>query len=336
MNPSRMHKTFRHLTALSLVLSAMGFACSGAHSRPATATPAQLGSSCGVFPPATGVAASAPSLPDQRAWNQDISGAPVRNDSDRILDYIDAHGGSDVHPDFGSQRIYGIPFKVVGKNTKPVRIKFTAYGDESDHGKYRIPLSAPVEGGPNGDGDRHVIGYDKSRCLLYELYRAFPKAKRWNADGGAIWNLRDAGLRTEGWTSADAAGLPIFPGLVRYDEVQAGAVNHALRVTFESTRDAWIHPASHCAGDTSSDAAPPMGLRMRLKSSYDTSGISGQSAVIATALKKYGFIVADNGSNFFFQGAPNKNWDDDNLNQLKEIPGRAFEAVKSEAPDTAC
>jgi hypothetical protein len=293
-------------------------------------------SKCGSFPAATGVAADAPSLPDQRAWSQDISGAPVDPASDRIIDYINSHGDSELHPDVGSRSIYGIPYKVVGKRTKPVKVRFTAYGSESDHGKYRIPLSAPVEGGPKSDGDRHVIGYDKSRCLLYELYRAFPGRGKWKAEGGAIWDLTNPGLRTIGYTSADAAGLPIFPGLFRFDEVNSGVLDHALRVTFESTRNAWIRPASHCAGDTNSPDAPPMGLRFRLKASYDTSGFTGQAAVIAETLKRYGLINADNGSNWFFQGAPNPGWEDNNLNQLKEIPGSAFEVVQSEAPVETC
>jgi hypothetical protein len=293
-------------------------------------------SKCGGFPAATGVAANAPSLPDQRAWSQDISGAPTDPASDQIIQYINSHGDSELHPDVGSRRIYGIPYEVVGQRAKRVKVRFTAYGSESDKGKYRIPLSAPVEGGPRSDGDRHVIAYDKSRCLLYELYRAFPGRGKWKAEGGAIWNLADPGLRTIGFTSADAAGLPIFPGLFRLDEVKSGAIDHALRVTFESTRDAWIRPASHCAGDTNSPDAPPMGLRLRLKASYDTSGFSGQAAVIAAALKRYGLINADNGSNWFFQGAPNPGWDDNNLNQLKEIPGSAFEVVQSEAAVEVC
>jgi hypothetical protein len=293
-------------------------------------------STCGAFPLATGVAPDAPSLSDQRAWNQDISAAPVDPASDRIIGYINSHGGTELHPDFGRKSIYGIPYKVVGKRTKPVKVRFTAYGAESDKGKYRIPLSAPIEGGPKSDGDRHVIAYDKSRCLLYELYRAFPGRGKWKAEGGAIWNLADPGLRTIGFTSADAAGLPIFPGLVRIDEVQAGVIDHAIRVTFESTRNAWIRPASHCAGDTNSPDAPPMGLRLRLKASYDTSAITGQAAVIAAAMKRYGLINADNGSNWFFSGTSNPGWDDNNLNQLKEIPGSAFEVVQSEAAVETC
>ncbi|HEX2128347.1 MAG TPA: hypothetical protein VHF58_03925, partial [Solirubrobacterales bacterium] len=206
----------------------------------------------------------------------------------------------------------------------------------SDHGKYRVPLNAPVEGGRNADGDRHVIAYDRARCKLYELYRAFPKRKRWNADSGVIWDLRSAALRPDGWTSADAAGLPIYPGLVKLHEVKRGRIDHAIRVTFESTRDAWIHPASHCAGDTDSPDVPPMGMRLRLKGGYDISQVTGQARPIAEAMKRYGLIVADNGSNCYFQGATNRGWDDDSLDQLKEIPGSAFDVVRSQAGADPC
>ena len=305
----------------------------------ASIKPGSLGTKCGVFPrPGNDVAADAPSLDDQRAWNQDISGAPLDPNSDQIINAINSGGGDALHPDFGSPREYGIPYKVVGKRAKRVKVKFTAYGDESDKGKYRVPLSSPVEGGPSADGDRHVIVYDKARCKLYELYRAFPQkqAKRWDADAGVIWDLRSAGLRTEGYTSADAAGLPIFPGLVRYDEAHGGQIDHAIRATFDTTRDGWLHPASHCAGSTQSADAPPMGMRFRLKAGYDISAMSGEARVIAEALKQYGFINADNGSNWFFQGNSDPRWDDDNLNQLKEIPGSAFEVVRSQADYHAC
>jgi hypothetical protein len=321
------------LIALTLVL---GLAAPG----PATPRPyPSLGSKCGVFPkPAPEVGAGAPSLGDQRAWNQEISAAPVAANSDAIIDYINGHGGTELHPDFGSPREYGFPYRVVGKRAKRTKVRFTAYGAESDRGKYRVPLSAPVEGGASSDGDRHVLAYDRARCKLYELYRAFPRKaeKRWEADSGVIWNLRSPELRPEGWTSADAAGLPIFPGLVRYDEVRSGRVEHAIRVTMESTRNAWIHPASHCAGDTASAAAPAMGTRLRLKRGYDLSGFSGDAEVIAEALKRYGFIVADNGSNWFFSGSSDRRWNDDNLNQLKAIPGSAFEVVSSQAEPHVC
>ena len=315
-------------------LAAVGAAMPG--SPPSASGARAFDTNCGAFPAATGVAPDAPSLPDQRAWSQDISAAPVDPNSARIIDYINSHGDSELHPDLGPNRKYGIPYKVVGGRTRAVRVRFTAYGAESDHGKYRIPLSAPVEGGPRSDGDRHVVAYDKSRCLLYELYRAFPSGKRWKAEGGAIWNLADPGLRTAGFTSADAAGLPIFPGLARFDEVNAGAIDHALRVTVESSRDAWINPASHCAGDTNSPDAPPMGLRLRLGAAHDTSGLTGQAAVVAEALKHYGLMVADNGSNWFFQGAPNPGWRNGDLNQLKAIPTTAFEVVQSEADTETC
>lgn len=323
------------IVAVLLATAAWLAIAEGATSREADPERA-FDSRCGVFPPATGVPADAPSLPDQRAWNQDISGAPVAANSDDVIDFINSHGDSELHPDFGRQSIYGIPYKVVSSKTKPIKVKFQAYGSDSDKGKYRIPLSAPIEGGPKGEGDRHTIGYDKSECKLYELYNAFPKRKAWEADSGAIWDLTSPDLREPGLTSADAAGLPIFPGLVRYDEVKAGVVDHALRVTFDVTRDAWINPASHCASDETSPDAPPMGLRLRLKGSYDTSGLTGQSAIIATALKTYGFINADNGSNWFFQGAPDRGWSNGNLNQLKEIPGSAFEVVESEAEVNIC
>ena len=202
-----------------------------------------------------------------------------------------------------------------------------------------MPLGALVEGGASSDGDRHVLSIDANRCKLAELYRAFPrkgKKAHWDADSGVIWDLRSPALRTPGWTSADAAGLPIFPGLVRYDEAASGSIDHAIRVTFSSTRDAWINPASHCAGDTSNPAAPAMGARLRLGPSYDISGMSGHARVIATALKRYGMIVADNGSNWFFSGTSDRRWDDENLNQLKAIPGSAFEVVQSAASPNIC
>ena len=235
----------RRAGALALIAGAVAAVALGSSS--AGVKPGSLGSKCGVFPhPGADVAADAPSLDDQRAWNQDVSHAPVDPNSREIID-SQRHGGG-LHPDFGSPREYGIPYKVVGKRAKRVKVQFTAYGDESDHGTYRVPLNAPVEGGARADGDRHVIAYDKARCKLYELYRAFPGKRRWSADSGVIWDLRSAGLRTAGYTSADAAGLPIFPGLVRYDEVAAGRVDHAIRVTFDTTRDGWFEPAGALRG----------------------------------------------------------------------------------------
>jgi hypothetical protein len=296
--------------------------------------------SCQVFPaPPASLPATAPSLPNESAWNQDISRAPVDPRSAAYISYIDSHGGDHLHPDFGSPRAYGFPYVVVGAHQRKLPIHYTAYGSESDRGPFPVPKGAPVEGGQRSDGDRHVLVVDRSSCMLYELYRAFFIAKprpHWNADSGVSWDLRSTALRPDAWTSADAAGLPIFPGLIRYDEVAAGHVNHAIRVTVDSTQNAWLHPASHCAGDTSSASAPPMGLRLRLKSSYGLGGFSGGTRVIAEALKRYGLIVADNGSNWFFGGSSDRRWNDENLNQLKRIPGGAFQVVKSAAGIHAC
>jgi hypothetical protein len=326
------------LISIPVALGAVAAIAIPAMSAPTSASkpPPPIGNFCTVFPsPGTDVPANAPSLPDQRMWNQNISGAPVDPRSDQIMNGI--KGGA-LHPDFGSPSKYGIPYTVAGSSTKPVKVKFVAYGSESDKGKYKIPLKAQIEGGKNADGDRHTLGFDNYDCKLYELYRAFPDKKhnRWKADGGAIWDLNSAGLRTEGYTSADAAGLPIFPGLVRYEEVAAGAVNHAIRLTFASTRDAYIHPASHCAGDTNNPNVVAMGQRLRLKSGYDISGITGQAAPIAEAMKQYGFVVADNGSDWYFSGGTDPRWDDDSLNQLKEIPSSAFEVVATQDDAVTC
>jgi hypothetical protein len=311
---------------------------------PACATARGLGpypplGGCAVFPnPPADLPATAPSLPNEAAWNQDISMAPVARNSAATIAYIDSHGGDHLHPDFGSPRAYGFPYAVVGAGRRKLPIHYTAYGDESDPGPFPIPRGAPVEGGNRSDGDRHVLVVDRASCTLYELYRAFFKrgGAHWNADSGARWDLRSTALRPDSWTSADAAGLPIFPGLVRYDEVAAGHLDHAIRVTFDSTRDAWVHPASHCAGDTSNPDAPAMGTRLRLRAGYGLGDLSGGARVVAEALKRYGMIVADNGSNWFFSGTSDRRWDDESLNQLKRIPGSAFQVVKSAARPHAC
>jgi hypothetical protein len=292
---------------------------------------------CAVFPaPPSSTPANAPSLPTEAAWNQDVSKAPVARNSAATIAYINSHGGDHLHPDFGSPRAYGFPYSVVGQGQPKLPIRYTAYGDESDAGPFPVPKGAPVEGGNGSDGDRHVLVVDRAGCTLYELYRAFFKAGHWNAGSGTKWDLRSAARRPDSWTSADAAGLPIFPGLVRYDEVAAGHLDHAIRVTFDSTRNAWVHPASHCAGDTSNPNAPAMGTRLRLKAGYGRGGFSGGAKVIAEALKHYGMIVADNGSNWYFSGSSDRRWSDENLNQLKRIPGSAFQVVQSAAHPHAC
>jgi hypothetical protein len=296
--------------------------------------------SCSVFPdPPPGTPANAPSIATEAAWNQNISKAPVARNSAATIAYVNAHGGNLLHPDFGSPRAYGFPYAVVGAGQRRLPVHYTAYGNESDPGPFPVPKGAPVEGGNGSDGDRHVLVVDRSSCTLYELYRAFFKGgggARWNADSGTRWDLRSGNRRPDSWTSADAAGLPIFPGLVRYDEVAAGHLDHAIRVTFDSTRNAWVHPASHCAGDSSDPDAPAMGTRLRLKAGYGLGGFSGGAKVIAEAMKRYGMIVADNGSNWYFSGSSDRRWDDENLNQLKRIPGSAFQVVESAARPHSC
>jgi hypothetical protein len=327
------------VAALGLALIAAGVAIAKKkhHHRNLPRGPYPSLGSCPVFPSSSG--ANAPSAGDESAWNQDISSAPVDPNSAAYIAYITAHGGDSLHPDLGSPREYGFPYSVVGRKQKRTKINFTAYGSESDHGAYRVPFKSLVEGGQASDGDRHVLTVDTARCKLYELYRAFARKRpkpHWNADSAVIWDLRSAALRPEGFTSADAAGLPIFAGLVRYDEAAAGHVNHAIRVTVDSTQDGWVHPASHCAGDTSNASAPPMGLRLRLGAGYDISQISGPAHAIAAAMKQYGLIVADNGSNWFFSGTSDRRWSDENLDQLKSIPGSAFQVVQSAAAIHHC
>ena len=330
---------------LAAALGAAALADGVTTGRHSAASPSALGpypdlGGCPVFPdPPASLPARAPSLLNQAAWNQDISKAPVARNSAAIVAHINAHGRDRLHPDFGSPRAYGFPYAVVGARQRKLPVHYTAYGSESDRGPFPVPPHAPVEGGQRSGGDRHVLVVDRSRCILYELYRAFFKRRgraHWNAGSGVRWNLHSTALRLNSWTSADAAGLPIFPGLVRYDEVAAGHVDHAVRVTFARTRDAWVHPASHCAGETSNPKAPPMGLRLRLKPSYGLGRFSGGARVIARALKQYGMIVADNGLNWSFSGTSDRRWNDKNLDRLKRIPGRAFQVVKSVARTHVC
>jgi hypothetical protein len=304
------------------------------------ATPSGDLGSCTVFPaPPASLSSRAPSLGTEAAWNQNISKAPRAGNSAKVIAYIDSHGGTAIHPDFGSPREYGFPYAVVGAGAKRLPIHYTAYGSESSPGPFPIPAGAPVEGRAPAEGDRHVLVVDRATCKLFELYDASYAASpkpHWDADAGVEWDLRSAALRPDGWTSADAAGLPIFPGLVRYEEAAAGHVDHAIRVTMDSTRNAWIHPASHCAGDTASGAAPPMGLRLRLKAGYPVGSMGPAARAIAVAMKEYGLIVADNGSNWYISGTSDPRWDDEELDALKAIPGRDFEVVRSAARVHAC
>ena len=269
-------------------------------------------------------------FPNDNHWNLRVDDLPVHERSDAIVRRI--AGSEGLHPDFGSGRYrgsrIGIPFVTVPGNQERVPVRFR-YADESDRGPYPIPRDAPVEGGRGSDGDRHVIVVDRDNCKLYELFAAYPidGGDRWRAGSGATWDLRSNRLRPKGWTSADAAGLPILPGLVRYDEVKKGVIDHALRFTVSDTRRAYIYPARHFASDLTGRNLPAMGQRLRLKKSFDISGFARQARVILRALKRYGMIVADNGSDWYITGAPNKGWDNDALHRLGEVEGRHFEVV---------
>jgi hypothetical protein len=273
------------------------------------------GVGCEIFPP-------------NNPWNQRVDRLPVAKNSSKLIASIGL--SAPVHPDFGT--VYagapnGIPFTVASNRTRRVPVRFQ-YADESDRGPYPIPRGAPIEGGAGSTGDRHVIVIDRSTCTDYELFDAHPHhgGASWTAGSGAIFNLRSNHLRPAGWTSADAAGLPIFPGLARYDEVARGVIDHALRFTANCTAPRYVYPARHEAS-TCSGFYPPMGLRVRLKANVSISRLPYQARVVAKALKTYGMILADNGSPWYVSGAPNPRWSDDSLHQLGQLSGRDFEVV---------
>ena len=282
-----------------------------AHAQPATFSPPPTVGNCPVFPA-------------DNPWNWDVRGLPVDPMSETYVASISAGGNEFLHPDFGGGGEYGLPYVVVGAEQPRVPITFIDYGDESDPGPYPIPPDAPIENG----GDRHVLVVDGEGCMLYELYNAEPNGDGWNASSGAVFDLLSNRLRPTYWSSADAAGLPIFAGLARYDEVAAGEIRHALRFTVERTRRGFIPPATHFASDSDDPALPPMGLRMRLRADFDTSVYTGQARVALEALKVYGMILADNGTSWFITGSTDERWDDDDLGQLKDVPGSAFEVVQ--------
>ena len=264
-------------------------------------------------------------FPATNVWNRRIDHLPIRSDSATLIARIGL--AEPLHPDFSSTDWnggigYGIPFNKVGSNTPRRNVTFQ-YAGESDPGPYPIPANPKVEGA----SDRHILLWDKDACDLYELFNARKVDGKWRAGSGAIWDLRSNALRPNGWTSADAAGLPILPGLVRWSEVDAGAIQHAIRFTAPETRNAHIYPARHHAGIGASASLPPMGLRVRLKASVDISGFGRQARVILRALQRYGMILADNGSPWYITGVPHANWNDDALHDLHEITGADFEVV---------
>ena len=299
----------------------------------------------------TGVAGTPPVIqgcalfPANNPWNADVSNYCVDPNSAAYISSINQNKQY-LHPDWGTDPTYGIPFVVVPRTQPLVNVVFNQYADESDFGSsgggcttsvtsacYPFPPNAPVEGGSSSTGDRHVLTLladsAHNNCTLYEVWEGVKDTNdnNWTAANGAIFNLRANTLRRDGWTSADAAGLPILPGLARYDEVAAGVITHALRLTVSKTQAGYIHPATHFASNSTDPSLPPMGLRLRLKASYDISSYTGQSKIILNALKKYGLIVADNGSSWYITGAPDHRWDDNDLDQLKQVPGSEFEVV---------
>jgi hypothetical protein len=286
----------------------------------------------GTEPPPAGNGASiagCPLFPPDNEWNRRIDGDQV---DARSTSYITAMNGgvgtTFLHPDFGSDPTYGIPWIAVPGTQAKVPVTFQ-YADESDPGPYPIPPDAPVEGGAGAGGDRHVLVVDRDQCKLYETFDSHYRGPHWEAGSGAVWDLRSNALRPLGWTSADAAGLPVLSGLVRRQEVMAGRIAHALRFTVRRTQRAFVHPATHFASTLTDPNLPPLGLRVRLKASYDIGRFNRNVQVILTALKQYGMFLADNGGDWFISGEANPDWNDEELRQLKSVPASAFEAVRT-------
>src|SRR6266536_2277501 len=316
----------RHSLNLSLALTliALFLFCGTAFSQAGTCsgmTAGQLTSLNGFVP-----------FQSTSLWNTDISATPVDPNSTNYINFI----GSTVtlHPDFGAGTFHnqtiGIPYQVVAGTQAKVRVTLGAFFDESDPGTEPIPSNALIEGYPKpGNGDRHVLVLEKDGCWLYELYNASVKNGKWSADAADVWDMTINEQRPYTWTSADAAGLPVFAGLTRYDEVAAGAINHALRFTVPTSQKAFVLPATHWASTTTDPNAPPMGLRLRLKASFNISGYPADDQVILTAMKKYGLILADNGSGIFISGAPDNRWNNNDLNLLKQITASNFEVVQT-------
>jgi len=304
-----------------VVLIALCFLASAAHAQSCSAMSLGRGASLNGFIP----------FPADNAWNQDISAAPVDPNSANIVNFIGST--TPLHPDFGAGlyagQTIGIPYVVVS-GSPFVNIKYTQSGSESDPGPMPVPKTAPIEGYPNpGNGDRHVLVLDRDNCWLYELYSSYPQTNgSWDAGSAAVWDLLDDEQRPYTWTSADAAGLSIFPGLARYDEVASGQIQHALRFTLQNSLEAFTPPASHWAATSTNAYAAPMGMRMRLKSSFDISSYPPQAQVVLAALQKYGMIMADNGSNMYISGDPDNRWNNNDLGTLKQVPASAFDVIQ--------
>jgi hypothetical protein len=316
MHPVGVSMTYVHEKSVNRLVLGLGL---GVALAVATQTQLAAAASSGVTIP------GAPNcfvFPADNVWNMRVDSLPVASNSATMVASIGS--GSYLHPDFSSISggNYGIPYNVVGAAVTGKKVKFQ-YAGQSDPGPYPIPKGAKIETG----SDRHLLIVQKNTCKLYELFAARKTSTGWKAGSGAIWDMSSNALRPAGWTSADAAGLPILPGLVRYDEVAAGAINHALRFTAPVTQRAYIYPARHYASDSTDQSLPPMGLRVRLKASVDLSRFGPQAQVLLTALKQYGMILADNGSPWYVTGTPAAGWDDDDLHQLQQLHGSDFEVV---------
>ena len=309
--PLDVRRPLAGLLALALLGGAIWAASAGGH-------PVKGAPHCRIFPA-------------NNPWNQRADKLPVASNSAAIVKSIGR--GTGLHPDFGSG-LYngepiGIPYTTVSHNQHKVHVKFQ-YASESDKGPYPIPTNVPIEGGRHSTGDRHALIVDRDACRLYELYALYPPKPgktAWRAGSGAIWSLNSNHLRPKTWTSADAAGLPILPGLARYEDLKHGGIDHALRFTVSRTRRAFIYPARHYASDLTDSRLPRMGERVRLKASYDISHFPKQARAVLRALKIYGMIVADNGSDWYISGAPNSHWNNDDLHSLGQVKGSAFEVV---------
>jgi hypothetical protein len=287
-----------------------------------------------AFPTASeaGTLAGCPVFPETNVWNKRVDRLPVAPNSRTIVNSIGA--GLHIHADFGSGLWdggpIGIPITVVGSDQARSVVEFL-YADESDAGPYPLPAEVKIEGGPEATGDRHAIVVDRDTCRLYELFALYPQEgdPAWRAGSGAIWGLRSNRLRPAGWTSADAAGLPMLPGLARYGEVRRGVIDHALRFTVRRSRRAYVYPARHYASRSTDPRLPPMGLRLRLRANYPIARFPRQARIILQALKRYGMIVADNGSSWYVSGAPSPGWSNDQLHTLHRVKGSDFVVVNT-------
>jgi hypothetical protein len=327
-----------HFVAAVAIASAIALLAGGCGTGGGNAPAAAPAGAGGSGAPGLGINASlqgARPFPDDNPWNTPVDREPVDPASDLLIDSIGRSAA--LHPDFGADwngGPFGIPYIVVSGNTAPVPVSFL-YADESDPGPYPIPADAPVEGGSESAGDRHVLVIDRDHWKLYELFDAYPSGSGYTAGSGAIFDLGSNALRPAGWTSADAAGLPIFPGLVRYDEVvEQQAIRHALRFTATRTRRAYVFPARHFASSSTDPSLPPMGMRVRLKPDFDITGFPPGARAVLQALKTYGMILADNGGNWYLSGAADARWNDEEMNALKKISGNDFEVVRMGAVTT--